>query len=82
MVALSRHYAWIDPRHTYQQTFAGRTMLDKRMRSSRNPFLRLPIRVYQSGRASPPDTLTTQTHRGSKRGAVGVAPRRCLAPPS
>lgn len=55
-------------------------MLDTRMRSSRNPFLRYPIRVYQSDRASPTDTLTTDSP-GKQRGAVGVAPRRRLTLP-
>ncbi len=55
-------------------------MLDTRMRSSRNPVLRYPIRVYQSDRASPTDTLTTDSP-GKQRGAVGVAPRRRLTLP-
>ena len=55
-------------------------MLDTRMRSSRNPVLRYPIRVYQSDRASPTDTLTTDSP-GKQRGAVGVASRRRLTLP-
>lgn len=44
------------------------------MRSSRNPVLRYSIRVYQSDRASPTDTLTTLIHRGSKEAPSGSLP--------